>query len=562
MKTSVAALAWEIWRKNRYGLLLLLLFLVVCVGLSRTATHLAAEASRLWPTAVTTAEAGEVIEANARATEWRNVAAGWSGVLFGLSLLVTLAVFAFAESSPMRGFSGIPSRLFTLPVRTGQLVLVPLVSGVCFVALLCLAWSRLVLAPILPPDAPVSGGYFLLLLPATLVLFQILVWTLPGFPKTRATLLTLLLTAFAVLCALPFGDFTWWPERKPALMAIYGVLLVTGPFVAWLGVARVRNGERRHWPALAAVATRLANAFSRRRDFGSPAAAQFWIECRRNGRLAFGGLALVILCVLGLNAVLPSSNGSSSVQFDSVYVPVLVFLVFIWTPILGLTVCGDAGSRRLPLTTFQAVRPVAVGELVAAKLKAMTALLLCGWVMAALSAIYVWAVLSGQVQPWFDRIVQNSESGMIAIVLGAISMHVLVGLFPLWLSGRVPGLPWSFVGLLVVFAGIANIVAWFARHSEYWHLALLLIGFAAAVKLGVAFLAFRHALKQKLVNRGFVAGTVSIWLFGTAICIELMSRICAGNGLDATLLVPFAALLFPIARLALAPLAMAMNRHR
>ncbi|PYK96291.1 MAG: hypothetical protein DME19_20165 [Verrucomicrobia bacterium] len=137
MNSPVAALAWEIWRKNRFGFLLLFVFLIVCLGFGRVATHFAAEASRL--SLMLPAVAPEVIDANTRATDWLTFAGQWSGVLLGLSFLVTLAMFAFAESSPLRGFSGIPSRLFTLPVRTGQLVAVPMASGVCFVALLYLA---------------------------------------------------------------------------------------------------------------------------------------------------------------------------------------------------------------------------------------------------------------------------------------------------------------------------------------------------------------------------------------------------------------------------------------
>src|SRR5437660_600134 len=125
MNSPVAALAWEIWRKNRFGFVLLLVFLFVCFGLSRAATHFAAEASRLSASPLTTNEAIKHIEANARATDWLSFAGQWSGVLLGLALLVTLAMFAFAESTSLRGFSGIPSRLFTLPVRTTQLIAVP-----------------------------------------------------------------------------------------------------------------------------------------------------------------------------------------------------------------------------------------------------------------------------------------------------------------------------------------------------------------------------------------------------------------------------------------------------
>src|SRR5438094_5685553 len=39
MNSPTAALAWEIWRKNRFGFLLLFAFLILCLGLGRVAAH-------------------------------------------------------------------------------------------------------------------------------------------------------------------------------------------------------------------------------------------------------------------------------------------------------------------------------------------------------------------------------------------------------------------------------------------------------------------------------------------------------------------------------------------
>src|SRR5690242_1024225 len=258
MNSPAAAIAWEIWRKNRHGFLLLFVFLLFCAGLGRLAAHFAAQAAQLAATA--SPDATELLEANTRASDLREFAIGWSGVLLGLSLLITLVVFALAESTALRGFSGVPSRLFTLPVQTGQLIAVPMALGAGFVALLYFTWSRFIfgsLPLILPADAQMPDGYFLLLLPATLAWFQTLVWILPGFPRTRATLLILLITTVSVLSELPFGELNRWPERKAALMAIYAILVVTAPFAAWLGVTRVRNGEWRDWPALTALTDRI-----------------------------------------------------------------------------------------------------------------------------------------------------------------------------------------------------------------------------------------------------------------------------------------------------------------
>ena len=228
---------------------------------------------------------------------------------------------------------------------------------------------------------------------------------------------------------------------------------------------------------------------------------------------------------------------------------------------LGLMVCGDLVSRRLPLTTFQATRPVAVGDLVLAKLKAMFIVWLGGCLLAALS-IGTWAVVCGQFDAWIHQLYDERGEGMSLVIAGALSLHFLLGLFPLWLTGRVPGLPWSFVVLLIIYLGLGDVIGWFDRHPNYRDTALLLMGAAAATKLGIALLAFRQAIKRKLVKRGFVFGSVSIWIIGTAFWLWLVSRITERFNWDEALVLAFVALLFPIARVALAPLALAMNRHR
>src|SRR5262249_38736046 len=161
------------------------------------------------------------------------------------------------------------------------------------------------------------------------------------------------------------------------------------------------------------------------------------------------------------------------------YAPILFFIVLIWTPVLGLMVCGDVSSRRLPLTTFQATRPVAVGELVSAKIRALIAIWLGGWLLAALS-VGAWTVVSGQLEVWVNEFGRERGAGLYMLAVGALSLYFLVGLFPLWLTGRVPGLPWSFVGLLIVYVGLVDVVVWFDRHPSFWPLAFILIGFAAA----------------------------------------------------------------------------------
>src|SRR5262249_19174915 len=53
----------------------------------------------------------------------------WSVAFLGFSVLVLFVIFGATEPHEGRGFTGIPPRRFTLPVRTTTLVLWPLLLG-------------------------------------------------------------------------------------------------------------------------------------------------------------------------------------------------------------------------------------------------------------------------------------------------------------------------------------------------------------------------------------------------------------------------------------------------
>lgn len=560
MNTPAGALAWEIWRKNRYGFWLLLGLLLACSALSHLAVHFRTEAAQL--TSTFASDAPELLEAMARAGGLRELANSWGIFLLGGSLLVTFAVFAFVDAHASRGFSGIPPRLFSLPVKTVHLVGLPVILGVAFIAALYLAWSRLVLTPLLPAEQSMPDGYLLLLLAASLAAFQLLVWILPNFPRTRIVLLTVLISATIYLSALPFGGIGGWPEAEPVFKSFFVAVLLLSPAVAFMGVSRLRRGDWNDWAVLTALMTRFANVFSRRREFASPAGALFWIQFRRIGVPALGTLVVVVGLVLSFTSLAALMDGASTRLdlFGLIASPIVMFLVSIWIPVVGLLMASDGVNRRLLMTMFQGVRPVAIGDLVVARLRAMTTLWLGGWLFSAL-AIAVAAVVFGRTDDLLNRFTNVWDLRVLVLMI-VISFHALIGLLPLWLTGRVPDLPWSFFGLLVAYAGVAQIIGWFGRHPDLWQLAFVAIGFAGAVKLGLAAIGFREALAKRWVTRRFVFGTVSVWVVGTAVFLSLLSELSSRANWDESIVLPFAALLFPLARIALAPAAMAMNRHR
>ena len=127
LTAPAVALAWEIWRKNRAGNFALLAGIPACL--------LLALPFALWM------------------PSWRDDMGYdeglWTALLFPLvaSLIWVFGIFAHTEGDAKRGFSGIPARLFSLPVRTSFLVGCLMLYGVACVIAVYLAWVGVVFWP-------------------------------------------------------------------------------------------------------------------------------------------------------------------------------------------------------------------------------------------------------------------------------------------------------------------------------------------------------------------------------------------------------------------------------
>src|SRR5437773_6786004 len=98
MRSPALALAWQLYRPNRWG------FAAIAAGLAALAVL-----SHTLPTRAAVQTVG-----------------GVGITLFFLALLYLQSVFAYAEFGPRVRHSGLPRRLLTLPVRTGVLVAWPM----------------------------------------------------------------------------------------------------------------------------------------------------------------------------------------------------------------------------------------------------------------------------------------------------------------------------------------------------------------------------------------------------------------------------------------------------
>src|SRR5688500_5588138 len=117
MHSPAAALAWEVWRRHRWGL--------AGVGAVVLGFALASAVAPLEEQVVTV-----------------------NSMFFVMGLCYVIGVFAYGFDGRLEAAeSGFPARLFVLPVRSGVLVGGPMAQGVAAAVLLWAAWDRLVLRP-------------------------------------------------------------------------------------------------------------------------------------------------------------------------------------------------------------------------------------------------------------------------------------------------------------------------------------------------------------------------------------------------------------------------------
>lgn len=413
--------------------------------------------------------------------------------------------------------------------------------------------------------------YLAALLLAGLAVFQALVWGLPSFPRTRVFLVTLLVLGLLPLVALPFvmqrdaeaDTTTLWAMRNSALAAVCWVI---GIAAAVEGVRRERRGGWAGWQRGTTVMNLIRELSPAPPEFGSAVRAQFWMEWKRNCRLPLLVWTLLVWVLLGASCFCSILKKSFIITNVAEGINLLTSIGLLGcAAIMGLNFARDGSSRKLALSSFTATRPVHTGSLLTAKLLAG----LAAWILAAaILAVSAWAILAAGS---FGRVVTPNDLGKLAdygfiLFMLPISLHIFVGILPLCLSGRIPGFPWSLLPLLLIYGGFFNALVWLGDldRREVHGLLFGLLTVAVFLKLVTAFWGFRRALGLRLVSARFVAGYVAFWLLGTAILLLLVWNNLekADWAADTIWLIPATVAVVPLARIALSPLALAMNRHR
>ena len=261
MKTPALAIGWTIWRRHRWGLIAT----AACVALAVAASAVAR--AFLDP--------GDALH------------------LCGMLVMPLFACALYLASVFAHGFdtdlvtagTAFPSRMFTLPVRTGALAGWPMAYGAAALALLWLVIAGLVLRP---AGLDVPLWWPAVMVAAVLAWMQALVWWPFGLAWVRivVALLVVHLPISATMVALKLDVPEW------AIAAGLGVALAVGLIAAQIGVARARSGTVPSWQWLTNIGTSMPLRAGRRSRFGSAGRALVWYERRRHG------LALPLMVVL------------------------------------------------------------------------------------------------------------------------------------------------------------------------------------------------------------------------------------------------------------------------
>lgn len=534
MHTPALAIAWQFWRRHRWGLVAsgatLLAMAVAYPFLFALTREPSALLASLLPVVIVTG--------------------------FLLNALL------FVDDAGNLG-SGYPRRMFALPVRTHTLVTWPMLYGMGGAALLWLATAALAYRR--------SGFDTPLLLPAlglaaAMGWLQVISWSPLAVPSARPALAGVLLPALGVP---PF--WLALTERAAGAAALLVGYLAAAYAVALAGVARARHGEAwgvsvprpSWWPRARAA---------RRRPFRSAAGAQLWYEWRCHGLTIPAFVAGTILTGEAIPVVI-TGNVPHTVGSHLIFLVLPLFLVGM----LGMSLArvGPFWAPERPSLAFLAVRPMSSGALVVAKFRMAARSVLLTWAVADVGALLMIAltVPPADVAEWWGELralFPGWKTGA-AVVLGAVMLPVVSWrLATEGLAAGLTGRRWV-VNLAVaahaflLMGGLA-VMLWLQFRPDLRPLVDALpwlVAPALAVKLAVAAWAFRAAVARGAIGLRAVRNLFAGWLLFSAAAGGLaIALVPVGAPAPAAVVILGVATVVPLARFGLATLALDWNRYR
>lgn len=538
MRSPVAALAWEIWRRNRVLVFLTAVIVSVC-----SITSL-------------------MVPGQVHALDLEP----WFFFLMVCSLGLVFGIFHHAEFNRRKNWHGFPYRLFSLPLPTLVLVSCPMIMGIVSVELDYLAWAKLVFAPL---------GRTISLWPAFvlavgLMCYQTIVWGLAGFRTTRIITLALAGMSLMSMASLPLFLKVWPRKNAMSIATVTLMGLALGAFLAgWYFVEKQRRGGGRGkgW-ARAWMANLVAALPRRRKSFDSPAAAQFWLEWRRAGSLLPICTGAVLVLVIGPVSWLMRRDPDSTM------------FILGWSlglPIILGTVIGmgfvkpDFWSGDMSITAFQAVRPLPSGEMVVTKMKVAAWGVAISWLLVLLFLLVWipgWANNTNLKEIWDLCVVLYPGFSLYTILILSLvaamilSWSVMAGGLWVGLSGSAK----LFAGIAILNVAMLSLAVWgtvfWTTHFDWKRLENYVTWTSWALVSAVLLKLWLAVFSWSKIGAGRTWKYAALWTGGTACCVALAILICLNVFWLKHLAILAALLQVPLVRLGMAPLMLARNRHR
>jgi hypothetical protein len=545
MRSHAAAVAWELRRRHRWGLIAVSCYLL---GLATFKLLLLAR--------------GQPVSFDDEQTFAFAVV-----VPSATAFTYFLAVFSFGFTGDLAGRHSIyPARMFTLPVTSAALAGWPMLYGTATVAILWLATRFLAVWPS-GFDAPMIWPA--MLAAAFLAWTQALSWMPYALPGKRVIFTVLLMVLIDVVAILAYH----FEASESVMLAILAPNLPLAYLAARSGVARARRGDVPDGLRTLSRLGRIVNLLPRRRDrFPSPASAQAWFEWRRYGRSLPALVGILLPFELSLLFIFSDT-------------PVIVFETLLATlltpPFMAVFVAATVSKPNLNggdsygVTPFIATRPLTSASLISAKLKATIRSTLATWLMVSV-AIPLALRLSDTlplVSEWAHQLreVVGTPRVIVFVLLGfsallASTWKQLVQSLCIGLSGRVWFVKGSIFLVLWLLAIIVPLAQWTIGNRRamdtFWDALPWLCAALVFIKMcAAAWIAMRLRDSRLLRDRTLILGA-ACWTVAVFALYGVLVWLVSTMIIPSYFLMLVAILGVPLARLSAAPLALAWNRHR
>jgi hypothetical protein len=411
---------------------------------------------------------------------------------------------------------------------------------------------------------------------------QALAWSFP-FPKGRLfVLIVVAMIHFLVWHMAQTRADAWFGWHWPVVFA----LLLSAISLAWFGLKLVRRGKWENPSRIPLFWTRQTDATAQgcRQQFHSALAAQFWLEWRRQGLLlpaVSGGVACLFIAMAFLCRKISGTAGQNgdpemAASLITFFVlPTLALPLILSALLAPLMAWFDRFRSSGELPVYIAVRPMSNGGLVLAKLAMAFATSALTWLVTVAACL---CLVLPEKDILFSKAGLVTPFGPVGFMTGCVPVLLLLVIWT-WknlvagigagLTGRVWisavfGL-WMIYGLnfgLFLLVDTARTNVNFREVLLHW-LTFILIA-CLTVKLAVTITAFVLGLRRNAITARAVGWIVGGWLVCGLFLAGYAGHVCNEiHKPDLRIWVALGGfLILPLADLAIAPLALAWNRHR